>query len=115
MFVGSMQDVEPEELSIPGVQGAKMRWIIGENEGAEQFATRIVTLEKGGVIPLHSHSPVHEQFILKGKGVVLTEQGEREVGPGDFVFVGSNEKHGLRNTGDEDFELVCCINLLKGE
>ena len=74
-----------------------------------------MTIKKGGEIPLHTHPPVHEQFILKGKGVVITEEGEHEVGPGDFVFVESNERHGLRNTGDEDFELVCCINLLKAE
>ena len=111
MFIGSVHDVEAEDLRIAGVQGAKIRWLIGEREGAEEFATRVVTLEKGGEIPLHSHPVVHQQFVLKGNGVVLSEEGERELHPGDFVFVPSNENHGLRNTGDEDFELICCINL----
>ncbi len=113
MIIGSMRDVEAEPLEISGVVGSKMRWLIGEREGAKYFATRIVTLEKGGEIPLHSHPVVHHQFILKGKGAVLDEEGEHEVKPGDFVFVPPNESHGLKNLGDEDFELVCCINLLK--
>ena len=113
MIVGSMREVEAEPLEIPGVVGSKIRWLIGEREGAQHFATRIVTLEKDGVIPLHSHPVVHHQFILSGRGAVLDEEGEREVGPGDFVFVPANESHGLKNLGDEDFELVCVINILK--
>lgn len=114
MHIGSMHDVEAEDLTIPGVHGAKIRWLIGEREGAEEFSTRVVTLEKGGEIPLHAHSLIHQQFVLKGTGVVLSEEGEREVRPGDFVFVPADEKHGLRNTGEEDFELICCINLTGG-
>lgn len=111
MYIGAMRDVEVEDLTIPGVRGAKIRWLIGEREGAEEFATRVVTLEKGGEIPLHSHPWTHQEFILKGRGVVLSEEGESEVHSADFVFVPANEKHGLRNIGDEDFELICCINL----
>jgi quercetin dioxygenase-like cupin family protein len=111
MHIGTMRGIEAEDLTIPGVRGAKIRWLIGEREGAKEFAMRVVTLEKGGEIPLHAHSVTHQQFILNGTGAVLSEEGETEVGPGDFVFVPADEKHGLRNTGDEDFELICCINL----
>ncbi|HPA44299.1 MAG TPA: cupin domain-containing protein [bacterium] len=112
MFIGSTQNVEAKELPIEGVKNATIRTLIGEKEGAKQFATRVVTLKKDGIIPLHSHPLVHEQVILKGKGAILTPDGEREVSPGDFVFVQANEIHGLKNLGDEDFELVCCINLI---
>lgn len=111
MYVGSARDVKQEDLNIPGVHGVKIRWLIGKPEGAQDFATRLVTLAKGGEIPLHAHPATHQQFFLKGKGVVLSEGGEHEVGPGDFVFVAANEKHGLRNTGQEDLEVICCINL----
>jgi quercetin dioxygenase-like cupin family protein len=112
MIIGSTQDVEAQDIPIEGARNATIRTIIGEKEGAKQFATRVVTLKKNGIIPLHSHPLVHEQVILKGKGAILTPDGEREVCPGDFVFVQVNEVHGLKNLGDEDFELVCCINLI---
>ncbi len=111
MYIGSARDVKQEDLNIPGAHGVKIRWLIGEREGAEGFATRLVTLAKDAEIPLHSHAATHQQFFLKGSGIVLGEEGGRRVGPGDFVFVPAYEKHGLRNAGEDDLEVICCINL----
>ena len=111
MYAGKRKDVKVDQLPMEGVKSATIQWLISKNEGAKDFAMRLVTLKKGGEIPLHSHHQIHEQYILKGRGVIFTKDSEKELEPGDFVFVDADEAHGMKNTGDEDFEVICCINL----
>ncbi len=47
--------------------------------------------------PYHYHEICeHFYFIMEGRGSVETEQGVREVGPGDMVFIPAEAKHRLR-------------------
>ncbi len=110
MYAGKTRGVKEDQLPMEGVKNATIQWLISEKEGAKGFAMRLVTLKKGGVIPLHVHPQIHEQYILKGRGVLFTKDSEKELEPGDFAFVDSNEAHGMKNMGDEDFEIICCMN-----
>ena len=106
MYAGKTKEVKVEQLPMEGVKNATIQWLISKNEGAEEFAMRLVTIRKGGSIPLHSHPQIHEQYVLKGVGVLFTKDSEKEMGPGDFAFVDANEEHGMRNKGEEDFEII---------
>jgi len=111
MYAGKTKDVKVDQLPMEGVKEATIQWLISEKEGAKHFAMRFITIKKGGVVPLHSHSQVHEQYILKGQGIIFTNDSERELKSGDFVFLDENEAHGMKNTGNEDLEVICCVNL----
>ena len=109
MVIQHYRDVEaiiPEE---PGVSKVKMRRVIAEKEGAENFVMRVFEVEPGGNTPLHSHDWEHEVFILSGSGVVVDPSGEHEVKSGDVIFVPGGEEHQFRNTGDEAWEFICLI------
>ncbi|MCP4727914.1 MAG: cupin domain-containing protein [bacterium] len=110
MHIGHINDVEKEGLPIKGGEGAGIQWLIAEKQGADAFYMRLVTIEPGGEIPLHSHDVVHEMFILKGKGAVLTEEGENNVSHGNFAYIEGEKVHGFKNLGDEDFMFICCID-----
>ncbi len=51
----------------------------------------------------------HKAFILSGRGVVIGEDGEEEISPGDVVFVPQDEEHQFRNTGEEELKFLCLI------
>jgi len=52
---------------------------------------------KGGSSPYHYHvNCEHFYFIMEGKAIVDTEEGSREVGPGDMVFIPAGARHRLR-------------------
>src|SRR5580704_4532317 len=52
---------------------------------------------KGGSSPYHFHKNCeHFYFIMEGQGTVESEEGIREVGPGDMIFIPAEEKHRLR-------------------
>ena len=113
MIIQHYTDVEvmiPEEQ---GVNGVKMRRVIAEKEGAENFVMRVFEVEPGGNTPLHTHAWEHEVFILSGNGIVVDESGDREVKTGDVVFVAGEEKHQFKNPSDKPWEFICLIPVRK--
>jgi quercetin dioxygenase-like cupin family protein len=110
MIIGHLRDVEKDEVQASGCQGAAIQWLLGPKDGVPHFHMRYVTVAEGGLIPLHSHGPIHQMFIVKGRGAVLYEGGETPIQEGSFVYMPSSKIHGTRNTGPGPLEFVCCIN-----
>ena len=86
MVIQHYKDVKAMIPDEPSVKGVKMRRVIAEKEGAENFVMRVFEIEPGGNTPLHKHDWEHEVFILSGTGVVVDLSGEHEVKSGDVVF-----------------------------
>jgi len=103
------RDVKAEDVTEEGAEKIKIRWLIDERIGAENFFMRMFEIEPGGCSPLHSHPWEHEIFILEGEGVVIGKDGERKIGPGDVIFIPPNEIHQLKNTGNSLMRLLCLI------
>ena len=66
----SYTDVEGRKVEEAGAHGVTIRTVIGEPDGAPNFSMRVISFEKEGATPNHSHPWEHEVFILKGKGRV---------------------------------------------
>jgi quercetin dioxygenase-like cupin family protein len=103
--VRDFRDVEAQAAA----EGVTMRVVIGPDEGAPFFNMRVFEVSPGHATPHHSHWWEHEVFVLAGKGVVLTEEGERPVTAGSTVFVPGGEMHRLRNVGDEVLRFLCLV------
>jgi hypothetical protein len=73
MIIGHVKDVQKDEVQAEGVEGAAIQWLLGPKQDVPHFHMRYVTVAAGGVIPLHSHGPIHQMFIVKGQGAVLYE------------------------------------------
>ncbi|MEM2004563.1 MAG: cupin domain-containing protein [Zestosphaera sp.] len=87
----SRNEVRPQEPA----RGVK-RWILvyGSNLMVVYFE-----VDEGSRVPMHSH--VHEQagYILKGRMVFRTPEGEVTVGEGESYIFKSNEPHEAYNPG----------------
>ena len=105
------------KLVTPNVEGAKkvrLRWLISEKDGAENFAMRYFEIEKGGHTPFEQHWNEQEMFILEGEGILTDkEEKEEKLKVGDVVFVPSMEWHQFVNTGTEILKFICVIPLKK--
>ena len=107
-------DQTPEEaVTMPGAEGCTVRWLIGEPDGAPNFAMRQFEVQPGGFTPKHSHDYEHEVFILAGQGVVLEGETEHPIAAGDVIYVQPNEVHQFRNTGDGNLKFLCLVPHLK--
>lgn len=91
-----------------------MRVVAGPDDGAPNFAMRVIEIEPRSSTPYHSHAWEHEVFVISGQGAARTVEGEKQLGEGDAIFVASNEQHCFANTGDDLLRLVCVVPLING-
>lgn len=61
----------------------------------------------GGEVFPHSH-PTHEfYFVTTGRGVMTIGAEQRDVGPGDLIYIAPDEVHSLRSTGGAPIRCFC--------
>lgn len=109
MKVQASQQVELQPVNMEGASGCKVRWLLGEREGAPTFAMRQFEVEPGGYTPRHQHDYEHEIYVLDGEGVVVHGNTEHPLRPGDVVLVAPNDVHQFRNTGEKPLKFLCLI------
>ncbi len=83
----------PVEVKEAGAYGIKLRTVIGEKDGANNFFMRVVTFDKSAASPSHSHPYEHEVFVLSGKGVLAVDGKEVNLKAGDVAYVPPNAHH----------------------
>ena len=110
MLIRNLQELEAVSYG----EGIEKRVVIGPKEGAPTFVMRIFDLPPGASSPYHGHDWEHEVFILSGKGVAVSQDGENAIGPEDAVFVPPDEVHCFRNTGQSTLRFMCLVPL-RGE
>jgi len=111
-----------EEWSWDGVTprgyagGAERHVLVGAADGATQVELRYFRIPAGGASVLERHPHEHAVLILHGQADVQLGDELHRVGPGDAVFVGSNEVHQLRAGSAEPLGFLCtaAVARLKG-
>ncbi|HEY4312036.1 MAG TPA: cupin domain-containing protein [Pirellulales bacterium] len=109
MKVHHLNDVASAPVDMAGSNGCSVRWLIGEREGAPNFAMRQFEVEPGGHTPKHSHPYEHEVFILEGSGTILEGDIEHRFRAGDVIFVAPDDIHQFRNTGATPLKFLCLV------
>jgi quercetin dioxygenase-like cupin family protein len=105
MLGKSYQDVTAERVS----DGITIRWVVGQPEGAPNFAMRVIEFAPGAVFDRHQHPYEHEIFVLEGEGVAEGPEGSVTMRPGIALYVPPDEPHGYRNTGEGTLRFICVI------
>ncbi|RME37885.1 MAG: cupin domain-containing protein [Planctomycetota bacterium] len=109
MKVRPIEEHEQRPVEMEGATGIRMRMLVGPEDGAGNFHMRHFEVEPGGHSPHHRHDYEHEVVVLRGEGIVKSEQGDRPLKPRDVVFVPANEMHQFVNTGSDTLEFICLI------
>ncbi|HMP07610.1 MAG TPA: cupin domain-containing protein [Lacipirellulaceae bacterium] len=109
MRIQAAANVPQAPVTMEGAAGCRVRWLVGEGEGAPNFAMREFELDPGGHTPKHFHPYEHEIYVLEGEGAILDGDLERPLRPGDVVYVAPDDVHQFRNTGSGRFRMLCLI------
>jgi len=110
VLVRRADGVTVEPVTSEGAEGVTIQWLINEGDpGAEHFVMRRFEVVPGGHTPLHTHPWEHEVYVLAGRGVVATPDGDHAIAPGDVVLVAPRDVHQFRCTGDETLQFLCLI------
>ena len=87
--------------------GAERHTIVGPDDGARDCELRYFRIPAGGASALERHAHEHAILIVHGRATVRLGERREGVGPGDAVFVASDELHQLVPAGDEDLGFLC--------
>lgn len=90
------QDDLPRLLStVPGRE--RVFFVNKELTDMDDMLAGIMYYKAGAASPLHYHANCeHFYFIFEGNATVETDDGVRDVGPGDLIFFPAEHKHRLR-------------------
>jgi len=109
MLIRNPNDVEAQDMTMPGAEGVKMRLMVGRSDGAPNFAMRIFDVEPGGCTPHHEHNYEHEIMVLQGQGHAYEGDTPKPVQAGDVLYVPANQVHQFKNTGSDTFRFMCMV------
>ena len=109
MKVQNHRAVESKPVDMEGASGCEVRWLVGESDGAPNFAMRQFEVAPGGHTPRHSHPYEHEVYVLEGDGVVYEGDVEHPFTTGDVIFVAPDDVHQFRNTGEVPMKFLCMV------
>ncbi|KQC12358.1 MAG: hypothetical protein APR63_11300 [Desulfuromonas sp. SDB] len=107
--IKKLNDAETTTYDDDQIKGMKKHLLIGAKENSPTMALRIMEVEESGYSPYHSHSWEHVNYILEGEGILVTQQQEYPLQPGDSVLVEPELKHQYRNTGKGKFKFICMV------
>jgi len=99
---------------VPYAGGIAKRVMLGPKQGAPTFVMRIFDLPPGLSSPWHQHDWEHEVYVLAGKGVAVSKDGETPIHRGDAIFLPPDQMHCLKNTGRGVLRFMCLVPL-RGE
>jgi quercetin dioxygenase-like cupin family protein len=109
MKVNHYEQVESQPVLMEGASGCRVRWLLGQRDGAPNFAMRQFEVAPGGHTPRHSHPYEHEVFILEGEAIAMEGDRPHRLRAGDVVLVQPNEIHQFRNVGDQPLKFLCLV------
>lgn len=109
MHVQAADQTASQPVTMEGSHGCTVRWLVGQAQGAPNFAMRQFEVAPGGYTPRHHHPYEHEVFVLEGQGVVYEGDTPHPLRAGDVVFVRPDEVHQFKNTGSQPLRFLCLV------
>ncbi|MBN1191056.1 MAG: cupin domain-containing protein [Dehalococcoidales bacterium] len=110
MFITSLDRVEKTIPQMPGAEKIFKQIPLSKADGVPNFSFRVFTIQPGGCTPLHKHKSEHLNYIISGKGVLVSSDREHAIKQGDFAMVLPEETHQYKNTSDsQDLVLICAV------
>ncbi len=80
------------------------------NSHSDKFTVALAEVEPKGYQYMHSHEAEQISYILEGSGIMTVGEEDREVKTGDCIFVPSNKKHGIKNSGNKILRYLSMVS-----
>ncbi len=109
MKITRLEDCPETPVQMDDVAGAHKRVPLGKADGAPNFSVRVFRLEPGGHTPHHTHESEHLNYVLEGRGEIMSDEGPRSISAGDYILVKPFERHQYRNPGKEPLVFMCMV------
>jgi quercetin dioxygenase-like cupin family protein len=108
MYVTSLDKVEKTMLQVEGAKGVYKQIPLSRKDGVPTFSFRVFSIEPGGYTPFHQHEFEHMNYVINGRGILVTENQEHEIREGYFALILPGEKHQFKNSSENRNLLIIC-------
>jgi quercetin dioxygenase-like cupin family protein len=106
---GIVKTVADLELQpVPAGTATRTQVLVGEGDGAPNFAMRRFVMGEGGGMPFHTNAVEHEQYVLRGRGSVRIGDAVHDVKAGDAVYIPAGTPHSY-DVVEAPFEFLCVV------
>jgi len=99
--------------------GPTLEFLVLPEEAQNEFCVLRGVIPLGGSVPLHSHPPTEDFFIISGKTQALKQVAGGyewiEMKAGDYIHVPSEERHAWRNVSSEPLVVLLITNARLGQ
>jgi quercetin dioxygenase-like cupin family protein len=111
MKITNLSKTERGRMTMEGAKDVWKQVPIGKADGTPSFSLRVFSIEPGGHTPFHKHDFEHLNYVIAGRGSVMTGTGqEQPIEEGDFVLLLPNELHQYKNTTKgADLVIICGV------
>ena len=109
MKITRVEETPKTQVQMEGARDAFKQVLIGKADGSPTMSLRVFTVAPGGYTPHHAHGFEHINYVIAGRGELVTDQGPRAIAAGDFVLVLPDERHRYRNVGGDPLVFACLV------
>ena len=109
MKIASHRSVDQKPVEMPGSSGCHVRWLIGKEDQAPNFAMREFQIDPGGHTPRHYHPYEHEVYVVSGEGTICEGEQIHRITAGDVILVQPDEVHQFRNDSQAPLVFLCMV------
>ncbi|HEY4996380.1 MAG TPA: cupin domain-containing protein [Solirubrobacteraceae bacterium] len=105
MHITSYAAIEPFQT----LDGSEIReWAGAVSAPARNQSLAEATIPVGGATTAHFHRLTEELYLItSGRGRLVIDGEEREIGPGDCALIAPGAVHKLYNIGEQQLRIVC--------
>ncbi len=99
------------ELELQTVQAgtaAQTQVLLGDEDGAPNFAMRRFVMGEGGGMPFHTNAVEHEQYVLRGRARVRIGDEVHDVRADNAVYIPAGVPHSY-DVVEAPFEFLCVV------
>lgn len=97
-----------EKVEVAAGTATQSQVLIGEKDGASNFAMRRFIMGPHGGMPRHTNTVEHEQYVLKGRARVGIGEQVHEVSSGDVLLIPALAPH-YYEVLEAPFEFLCMV------
>ncbi len=109
MYRIDAQQAPAQPVTTEGAANVQIQWLIDESRGAPNFSLRRFIVAPGGHTPRHSHPWEHEVYILRGRGLLVTDEGETELSADQAILIPPDQVHQFLSYEDETLDMLCIV------
>lgn len=109
MIVANEKDVLATTIDHPEVRHARMKVLVGPEQGWEDHVMRMIELEADGFTPHHAHDWPHINYMVEGSGILHMNGKDTTVSAGGYAYVPAGTVHQFRNNGPGVFRFICIV------